>query len=306
MKRATEASLAGSELTMRYRHGQVRAVASFPFVTQSPSVMMKHLASMFIAVLAMGLSADAQWLKYPTAGVPRLPDGKPNLSAPAPRTADGKPDFSGIWQLQPRPCPEEGCGDYPAAPEFGNLGARLKGGLPYQPWAAELVKARSEQLGRDDPVAFCRPGGSVRILTFPPYRKFLQLPGLFVILSERDVTFRQIFTDGRPLPNDPVPTPNGYSIGRWDGDTLVVATVGFRDGTWLDRNGSPMTDAATMTERFRRVSYGRTEVEVTITDPKAYTRPFTVTLTQLIVLDTELLDYHCTDNEKDAVHAVGK
>jgi hypothetical protein len=258
------------------------------------------------AVLVMGASLDAQWLNYPTRGVPRTLDGKPDLTAPAPRLPDGKPDLSGIWQLQPRPCGPEGCGDYAAAAEFLNFGAKLPGGLPYQPWAADIVKERTAQLGKDDPVGFCRPGGALRILTFPPYRKFLQLPGLFVILSERDVTYRQIFMDGRPLPTDPTPTPNGYSIGAWDGDALVVTSHGFRDGTWLDRNGSPMSDAARVTERFRRINYGRLEVDVTVDDPKVYTRPWTVTLTQQIVLDTELLDYFCTDNEKDASHMVGK
>ena len=146
----------------------------------------------------------------------------------------------------------------------------------------------------------------MRILSFPPPRKILQLPGLVVILSERDVTYRQIFTDGRPLPKDPNPSWNGYSIGRWEGDTLVVQTNGLRDDTWLDRKGSPMTDVATLTERFRRVNYGRLEVDVTVNDPKAYTRPWTVTLNQLIVLNTELLDYHCLDNEKDALHLLAK
>jgi hypothetical protein len=153
---------------------------------------------------------------------------------------------------------------------------------------------------------FCKPSGSLRLLTFPPFRKFLQLPGLFVILSERDVTYRQIFLDGRPLPDDPTPTWNGYSVGRWDGDPLVVQTIGFRDDTWLDRNGSPMTAAAKVTERFRRINDGRLEVDVTVDDPKAYTRPWTVTLTQLLVPDTELLDYHCLDNERDRTHMVGK
>jgi hypothetical protein len=259
-----------------------------------------------IALVATNGAVQAQWLNYPTAGVPRTADGKPNLLAAAPRGGDGKPDLSGIWQLEPRPCGPDGCGDYPAGEEFLNFGAKVGGGLPYQPWAAELVKERSAQLGRDDPVAVCRPGGALRILTFPPYRKFVQLPGLFLILSERDVTYRQIFTDGRPLPVDPVPAWNGYSVGRWDGDTLVVQTIGLRDGTWLDRNGSPMTDAARVTERFRRVNYGRLEVAVTVDDPKAYTRPWTVTLVQRIVLDTELLDYHCLDNEKDAAHLLGR
>ena len=159
-----------------------------------------------------------------------MPDGTPNLSEPAPRTADRKPDLSGIWQLQARPCPG-GCAEYPAGPEFINFGARRPGGLPYQPWAAALAKERTGQLGKDDPVGFCKPSGALRLLTFPPFRKFLQLPGLFVILSERDVTYRQIFLDGRPLPDDPTPTWNGYSVGRWDGDALVVQTIGFRDDT---------------------------------------------------------------------------
>jgi hypothetical protein len=259
-----------------------------------------------LVVMAMSASLQAQWLNLPTRGVPRTLDGKPDLSAPAPRAADGKPDLSGIWQLEPRACPPEGCGDYAAAPEFIDFGARLPSGLPYQPWAAAVVKERTDQLGKDDPVGLCRPGGALRILTFPPFRKFIQLPGLFVILSERDVTYRQVFMDGRMLPEDPTPTFNGYSIGRWDGDALVVTSHGFRDGTWLDRNGSPMSDAAKLTEVFRRVNYGRIEIDVTLDDPKVYTQPWTVTLVQRIVLDTELLDYHCTDNEKDAQRLVGK
>ena len=146
----------------------------------------------------------------------------------------------------------------------------------------------------------------MRILTFPPPRKLLQLPGLVVILSERDVTFRQIFTDGRPLPKDPEPSWNGYSIGRWVRDTFVVETIGLHDGIWLDRRGSPMTDAARITEKFRRVNYGRLEIEVTVDDAKAYTKPWTVTLNQTILPDTDLLEYHCNENEKDRVHLVGQ
>jgi len=195
---------------------------------------------MYYFVLALLL---AQWLDYPTARVPRTRDGKPNLTAPAPRTADGKPDLSGIWSLEAPPC-AGACADYAAGPEFLDLGAKLSGGLPYQGWAADLVKKRSADLGRDDPVAFCKPSGAVRLLTFPPPRKILMLPGLVVILSERDVTYRQIFTDGRPPLKDPDPSFNGYSTGKWEGSTLVVQTNGFRDGIWLDRKGSPMTDAA--------------------------------------------------------------
>ncbi len=259
----------------------------------------------FTAFLLSAPPASAQWLNYPTARVPRLRNGNPNLTAPAPRAPDGRPDLSGIWQLEAR-CPPEGCGDYAAAPEFGDLGARLKGGLPYQPWAVELVEKRAAQLGRDDPVGSCRPAGAIRLLTFPPPRKILQLPGEVLILSERDVTYRQIFTDGRPLPQDPDPSWNGFSTAKWDGDTLIAHTIGLRDGTWLDRKGSPMTDAAEITERFRRVNYGRLEIEVTVDDPKAYTQPWTIKLNQLIVLNTELLDYYCLDNERDATHMIGK
>ena len=260
-----------------------------------------------VLVLAAGASLNGQWLKYPTPNVPRTADGRPNLDAPAPRLPDGTPDFSGIWQLLPNPCKPGTCSDdYQAGPEFLNLGARLKGGLPYQPWARQLAAQRTEQLGKDDPVGLCKPGGAVRILTFPPFRKFLQPPGLFVILSERDVTYRQIFLDGRTLPPDPEPTWNGYSVGRWEGDTLVVQTNGLRDGTWIDRKGSPLTAAARVTERFRRRTVGGLDIEVSVDDPKAYARPWTVTLNQDLAVDTELLDYHCTDNEKSVQRMFGK
>jgi hypothetical protein len=155
-------------------------------------------------------------------------------------------------------------------------------------------------------VGRCRPAGAIRLLTFPPPRKILQLPDELVILSERDVTYRQIFTDGRPLPQDPDPSWNGFSTATWEGDTLVAHTIGLRDGAWLDRKGSPLTDAAKITERFRRVNYGRLEIELTVDDPKAYTHPWTITLNQVILLNTELLDYYCLDNERDATHLVGK
>ena len=267
---------------------------------------LERLVVLF-ALLSMG--ASAQWIKYPTPGMPRARDGKPNLAAPAPRSSDGHPDLSGIWQLERTrctpgtPCQSDSDG---GAREFSDLGFRLAGGLPYQPWAAEVVKKRTADLGKDDPVAFCKPAGALRLLTYPLYRKIIQTPAVTVILSERDVTYRQLFTDGRPLPKDPEPTWNGYSVGKWQGDALVVETAGFREGTWLDRRGSPLTEAAKMTERFRRANFGALDIEVTIDDSKAYTRPWTVRLHQVLVPDTELLDYHCNDNEKDAVHAVGK
>jgi hypothetical protein len=270
------------------------------------------------ALLSAG--AHAQWLKYPTPGIPRTADGNPNFFAPAPRTPDGKPDLSGIWQDDNgkpwRTCPTGRCeepsepheGPTPLAAAVGwvDFGARLSGGLPYQPWAAELVKQRKVDYGKDDPPTHCMPLGAPRMLVDPLYRKFVQTPRLLVILNERDDGYRQIFTDGRPLPEDPQPSWNGYSTGKWEGDTLVVHTKGLRDGMWLDRNGSPMTDAAKLTERFRRVNYGTMEIEVSIDDPKAYTKPWTVKVIEYIVLNTQLLDSVCLENEKDASHLVGK
>ena len=251
---------------------------------------------------------QAQWLHYPTPGVPRTSAGTPDLAAPAPRTADGKPDFSGTWYIEHnRPCPPGGCLDFFIGEEFVNIGWSLKGGLPYQPWARDLVRDRSEQNGKDDPVSHCLPPGVVKTHTTPLLRKIIQAPGLMVILSEMDAHYRQIFTDGRPLPSDiGLPSANGFSTGKWEGDTLVVETTGFRDGLWLDRSGSPMTDAARMTERFRRVNYGKMEIEVTVDDPKAYTAPWTVKMNSFIVLDTELIDYICMENEKDVPRLIGK
>jgi hypothetical protein len=262
-----------------------------------------------LTTLAIALSSclAAQWLNYPTAGVPKTVRGTPDLNAPAPRTADGKPDLSGIWAPEKnRPCPPAGCDDMQIGLEFLNIGWSLKGGLPYQPWAATAVKARSADAGRDDPASHCLPGSLVKTHTTPLLRKVVQTPGLLLILSERNANFRQIFTDGRPLPVDPQPSWNGYSTGKWDGDFLVVETNGFRDDLWLDRSGSPLTDAAKLTERFHRVNYGKLQIEITVDDPKAYTKPWTVTLNQFLVLDTELLDYICLENEKSIEHLVGK
>jgi hypothetical protein len=260
-----------------------------------------------ILFCAMPVPLAAQWLNYPSVGVPRTPAGKPDLTAPAPKTPDGKPDLSGIWTMEEnRSCPPGGCDDMLASQEFLNIGWSLKGGLPYRPWAAEAVKARTEQYGKDDPQTHCLPIGVVKMHTDLLMRKIVQAPGAIFIVNERNTTYRQIFTDGRPLPVDPQPTWNGYSSGKWVGDTLVVETIGFRDGLWLDHNGSPMTEAAKLTERIRRVNYGRLEIELTVDDPKAYTAPWTVKLNQDIVLDTDLIEYVCRENEKDIPNLVGK
>ena len=265
------------------------------------------VAAVVVISSVMPLPLDAQWLHYPASGVPRTAAGSPDLNAATPRTADGKPDLSGIWDIEHnRPCPPEGCADMPIPQEFLNIGWGLKGGLPYQPWAAALVKTRTEENGKDDPISHCLPAGVLKSHTIPLLRKIIQLPGLVVILKETNASYRQIFTDGRPLPEIDQPSFDGYSVGKWEGDTLVVETTGFKDGLWLDRNGSPMTDAAKVTERFRRVNYGKLEIEITVDDPKAYTAPWTIKLNNFIEADTELLDYICLENEKDAARLVGK
>lgn len=263
--------------------------------------------AMALAVFGLCVPLTAQWVNYPTPGIPRTADGKPNLSAAAPRGADGKPDLSGLWGWElNRGCPPEGCADLDVGQEFVDIGWSLKGGLPYQPWAATLVKATREANRPNDPLTRCLPTGPIRLHTFAGYRKIVQVPGLVVILHELNASYRQIFTDGRPLPVDSNPSWNGYSSGKWEGDTLVVQTAGLRDGLWLDTGGSPMTDAARITERFRRVNFGKLEVEITVDDPKAYTRPWTIKLNQPLVPDTELLDYICLENEKDVPHLPAK
>ena len=273
---------------------------------------MKTLIAIIVAALAAPLSA--QWLNYPTPGVPKLANGKPNLTALAPKTADGKPDFSGIWQVDrgrvtvgAAPCLTRECNQLRTGDQWLDFGAGLPGGLPYQPWAAAARKERMDQQGKDDPTSYCLPLGVPRMLVSPELIKIVQTPGLMVILNERNASYRQIFTDGRPLPEDPQPSWNGYSTAKWEGDALVVETFGLRDGLWLDRYGSPLTDATRITERFRRPNYGNLEIDVAVNDPKAYTKPWTTRVHETIVLDTELLDYICADNEKDMkTHMVGK
>ncbi len=263
------------------------------------------LGNAVVYVLLLAAPAAAQWLKYPTAGVPKTASGTPNLQAPAPRAADGKPDLSGVWvDENNRPCPPNNCDDMLTSQQFWDIGWGLKDAVPYQPWAADLVKQRTALNGREDPTGHCLPGGIVKLHSDPLFRKIVQVPGLLLILNERNAMYRQIFTDGRPLPQDPQPAFNGYSSGKWNGDTLVVETIGFRDGTWLDRKGSPLTVSGKLIERFRRVNYGTLEIELTVDDPKAYTAPWTTRITQNLKLDTDLLDYICLENEKDVAHYV--
>jgi len=264
-----------------------------------------RLGFVFIAIVALPALGFAQWLRYPTADVPKKSDGTADLTAPTPRLPDGKPDFSGLWHAaNPNRCvPGTSrfveCGvEIGGSPLGGNLGRNLPGGLPYRPEAAKLAQARRADDSRDDPHVRCLPDNPPRAWTLPHLTKAIHTPKLLVLLYEVNAMYRQIFIDGRPLPEDRNPTWNGYSTARWDGDTLVVTTAGFRDDTWIDTGGSPMSDAATMTERIRRPTFGTLEIELTIDDPKNYTKPFTVTMTQNIELDTDLIDEFCLENEK--------
>jgi hypothetical protein len=273
---------------------------------------MKELLTIGCVVLCSLVAAPvhAQWPSYPTKNVPRTPDGKPNLEAPTPRTAVGHPDLTGLWdnawfhggKVAPPPVSPPG---EPPASTFGNLGANIKGGLPFRPWAAELKQKRTDEGTRDNPDANCLPMGITQFHEQPQPRKIIQTPDVIVILYEGNSGIRQIFTDGRPSPtNDPQPWWYGYSTGHWEGDTLVVTTIGLRDGGWLDIQGSPLTDQAKVTERFRRVNYGTLQIDVTIDDPKAYTAPFSVRVNQRIILDTEMIEFICNENEKSVQHMV--
>ena len=256
--------------------------------------------------IALGATATAQWFKYPTDGIPRTRDGKPNLTAPAPRLPDGKPDLSGIWHAGNRiPCSNAINAFIDCGSEIGgskltlDLGLDSPGGaLPYQPWAATLKKQRAADDSRDDPHVRCLPDTIPRMWTLPHLTKAIHTPKLLVLLYEVNATYRQIFLDGRPFPQDMNPAWTGYSVGHWEGDTLVVETRGFRDNLWIDMQGSPMSDAAKMTERIRRPNFGTLDIDLTIDDPKTYTRPFTVKLTQTLEADTELADEFCLENEK--------
>jgi hypothetical protein len=241
-----------------------------------------------IAIL-WATALSAQWM---------MPAGpKPNLTAAAPKTADGKPDLNGVW------LPED-------QRFFMNLTTGLKPeDIPLQPWARALQKQREDNVHMDDPLARCLPHGVPRINTNGMYPfKIVQTPALIVILYEQLSQFRQVFLDGRRPIADPNPSWLGYSVGRWDGDSLLIETTGFNDKTWLDtEKGHPATEALKVTERFRRTNYGTLEVSSTIDDPKAYTRPWNTTVQRSrLQLDTDLLEFICNENEKDLPHLVGK
>ena len=243
----------------------------------------------------------AQWVGYATAGVPRMADGAVDMTAPAPRLPDGKPDLSGIWISDNTPEGEQtptGANNLSSSRQMANIGVDIPGGLPYQAWLVPIVEEHTANLAINDPHIRCLPDNFLRAYGLPHLLKFVHTPDLLVVLNEMNAGYRQIFTDARPLPDDPSPAWQGYSSAQWDGDTLIIDTIGVRDGTWIDWNGSVLTETAKVREAIRRADFGHLEITVTVDDPTAYTEPWTVTLNQRIVVDAELIDEICLENEQ--------
>src|SRR2546425_3541067 len=273
------------------------------------------VAALAAIVAALSPSVFARWPFGPTPGVPKGPAGKPNPTAPAPRTADGKPDFSGLWMRYDDPEPNGTPPGRPPLVKGGNAGVGFKDGLPFQPWAAAFQKKRAAEIGLNDPDGLCLPQGPLQYHIDPQPLKIAQLPRQILVIYESNYGFRTIYMDGRSLPPQGSVQPywHGYSIGRWDGDTLVVESNNFhgvdpnnvapRSLTslaygWLDHRGSPYTEALKLTERFRRVNYGLLDIELTVDDPKAYTRPFSVRVLQRLVADgSEMIEFICHENQ---------
>ena len=248
-----------------------------------------------ILTLALYAPLGAQWLNRPTPGIPRTSDGKPNLAAPAPRTADGKPDLSGLWTK--------------ISPTYAhNIAADLKPG-DIQPWAEALVQKRLEDLDRDYMNVLCVPLGpgyaTTADINGAEMMKIFEAPGAILILNP-DLTYRQIYMDGRTLETAPMPNWMGYSVGHWDGDTLVVESNGFNDRTWLDHDGHPHSEALRVTERYHRRDFGHMDLEVTFSDPTIYAKPWTVKVRAELTPDTEMLEWVCNERSNELEHWVGK
>src|SRR5262252_1531891 len=290
-------------------------------------------AIVFIAITtACAVSLSAQWPKYQETGIPRNAAGEVLMDSPAPRTPDGKPNLAGDWlraDRDPRPTElagisaEQGRGargvvveppvqpfaadsNSPPLATFWDIGGNLPGGVTLTPWAAELKKQRMAIDSRDNPDANCLPMGITQFHMQPQPRKIVQTPNLIVILYEANYGTRYIYTDGRKLPpqGEPQPFWYGYSVGHWEGDTLVVETNNLRgaeDGPsdgWLDVRGSPYSDQARIVERFRRPMFGKLEIDVTVDDPKSYTKPFTVRINQRFLPDEEPIEFVCNENQQ--------
>lgn len=251
-------------------------------------------AAAFVLMSLMSAPLAAQWAKIPTTGIPRTRDGKPNLSAPAPRLPGGKPDLAGIWE--------------PNANKYlRDIAIDLKEPVPFQPWAKAVFEQRADgSHSKEDPDANCLPQGVPKIDAAPAPWKIVQTPGFIVIVYEAFNLWRQIFLDGRELERDVNPSWMGYSTGKWEGDTLVVDTRGFNGKAWLDQLGRPSTEALHVIERFHRKDFGHMDLQITIDDPKAYTKPWTVSQDVHLLPDTELLEFICNENNRDVSHLPGQ
>jgi hypothetical protein len=247
------------------------------------------------ALWLLPVSLSAQWLNFPTPGIPRTADGKPDLTAPAPRMPDGKPDLSGLWRPEANPYALDVIRD-------------LKDEGIFRPAAEAIFLERVADYRRGSPVTHCLPGGPLEVFGFGGnllYR-IVQSPTVVAVLYESGIRYRQIFIDGRELPKDPNPTWMGYSVGRWEGDTLVVESAGFNDRTWLDMIGHPHSEDLRVTERFRRVDFGHMQFQITFNDPKTLTKPLSISLSVSYAPDTDTIENVCSENERDAPHLVSK
>lgn len=238
------------------------------------------------ALVVLSTSAPAQWLNLPTPGIPRTPEGKPILTAPAPRTPEGKPDLSGLWHKN-------------TDKYINNIAADLKAG-DVAPWADALYQQRKLDFGKNSMWTLCEPAGPASMIDPIPESRIVQTPSLIAIVNN-DLSHREIFLDGRSLEHNPNPTWMGYSVGHWDGDTLVVESNGYNDKTWLDYDGHPHTEDLQITERYSRINVGHMDLEITFTDPKVFRKPVTVKVPMALKVDTEMLEFVC-ENEKDKSH----
>ena len=276
---------------------------------------MSRLAPALGLLFVIVQTVDAQWLNHRDAKTPRTADGKPNLSAPAPRV-DGRPDLSGVWRSERTPADEFVRALGPAFTQlqvdFNDInkyvlnvfwGTKIEE-EPIKPEGAAILKQRlsgSEQFQG----ASCLPASlpaSMNILAF----KMIQAPRQLVVLPGNGDPARQIYTDGRSLPKDPEPSWMGSSVGHWQGETLVVDTIGFKENAWLDGFGHPRSEAMHITERYHRRDFGHMDLEMILEDPKMYTRPWSIFVNLVFQADTELIEFICEENEKDVVHLVGK
>lgn len=266
--------------------------------------------------IGLAACAHGQWLSHPDPRTPRTKDGKPNLTARAPRASDGKPDLSGIW-LAESASPAElrrffadgtnNLGEDPPSRYFMNILSDFKPeDVPLRPEAVPVFQQHRAGLAKDISGTRCLPFGVPLMDAAPHPYKIVQTPGVVMMLYEQNMDFRQVFVDGRKFPEDAQPSWLGYSIGKWDGDALVVDTIGLNDRSWLDAFGHPHSEDMHVTERFHRVDFGHMEIQITVDDPKTYTKPFTITLKDRLLPDTDLIEHFCAENERDFAHMPAK